>query len=485
MVDPIRRHAQARPETPALHEGDATWTYATLDATVDATADRLRGRGLAEGARIAIRMRRGAPYVILLWALWRAGYVAVPLSTRLPDSAVAAHLQQVGAVALITDADSLGDALPGDSAVIRSEEVFADPGQASGAVPSQSYFLRPDQPISIILTSGTTGCPKAVLHTWRNHLFSAKGANANIRLRPGDRWGLSLPLYHVGGLAILMRCALAGASVTIMEPSTPISEGVHETQATHLSLVATQFRRLLEDTSGGPPSFLRAVLLGGGPIPAGLLDEGYERGWPLHTSYGCTEMASQITTTDSGAPRHALSTAGRPLPHRQVRVAADGQIWVRGAPLSRGYVEGDAVQDPTDENGWYPTGDRGRFDAKGRLQVLGRVDRMFVSGGENIQPEEIEHHLERLDRVNQAVVVPVPDSEFGHRPVAFVRQEGGEPLDTLQSALADVLPRYKRPDAFHSLPDAAVEDQLKLDYDALKERARSLHAPTEGTEQNP
>jgi O-succinylbenzoic acid--CoA ligase len=111
---------------------------------------------------------------------------------------------------------------------------------------------------------------------------------------------------------------------------------------------------------------------------------------------------------------------------------------------------------------------------------------MFVSGGENIQPEEIERHLERLAGVRQAVVVPVPDAEYGRRPVAFVRGEREEATAALRSALSDEHPRYKLPDAIHPLPDSVVEGQLKVDYEALRERARTLHGgPADGAEQDP
>jgi O-succinylbenzoic acid--CoA ligase len=237
--------------------------------------------------------------------------------------------------------------------------------------------------------------------------------------------------------------------------------------------VATQYRRLLDDIPGGPPTHVRAVLLGGGPIPDVLLRRGHERGWPLHTSYGSTEMASQVTTTAPGAPLGELRTAGRRLPHRRLRIE-EGEIQVAGAPLFRGYVTTDGLDDPRTDDGWYRTGDRGRLDARGRLHVLGRLDRMFISGGENVQPEEIEGALERLDGIERAVVVPVPDAEYGARPVAFVRARDAWDPPALERALASVLPGFKIPDAFHSLPEDVRTGTLKIDRERLREQARKL-----------
>jgi O-succinylbenzoic acid--CoA ligase len=336
-----------------------------------------------------------------------------------------------------------------------------------------SPVLSDDQPATILFTSGSTGIPKAALHTWGNHRYSAKGANANLPLRRGDRWLLSLPLYHVGGLAILVRCALAGAAVAVPSRDVPVHESIRTTQAAHVSLVATQCRRLLDATTGGPPDSLRAVLLGGGPIPESLLQRGVERGWPFLTSYGCTEMASQVTTTAPGDPRSDLSTAGRCLPYRRVRIVG-GEVQVKGRSLFRAYVTEDGLDDPRTANGWYRTGDRGRIDASGRLHILGRIDRMFVSGGENIQPEEIEAALERVEEVERAVVVPVSDAEYGERPVAFVRLREGASSPDLESALRRRLPGFKIPDAFHSLPDEGLSDGLKVDRAALRKRAHKL-----------
>ncbi|HET7273332.1 MAG TPA: o-succinylbenzoate--CoA ligase, partial [Rubrobacter sp.] len=314
--------------------------------------------------------------------------------------------------------------------------------------------------------------PKSALHTFGNHYYNALGSNTNIPLTPGDRWLHSLPLYHVGGLSILFRCLLAGATITLPEPGTPLGEAITVLRATHVSLVATQLLRLLrEDVDLGG---LKAVLLGGGPVPAYLVDEALARGLPVHTSYGLTEMASQVTTTQPGAAPEELRTAGRVLPHREISVSGEGEILVRGETLFAGYVEGEKVDRPLDPSGWLHTGDLGELDDEGYLRVTGRRDNLFISGGENVQPEEIEEALCRLEGIDEAVVVPVPDDEFGDRPVAFVRTNGValEP-EYLAQSLEPVLPRFKIPISFHPCPDAAVA--MKADRAALGELARRLH----------
>jgi len=490
---PIHRHALARPDALALWAPERRWTYTELDAAIAATCVRLRDAGLPDGSRVALRLHRGPDLIILLWALWRTGHVAMPLSMRLPAAEARRTAQRMGAQLLVTrDSTLLGDEEGGlmtcspDRLVEREGEGTPDPSP------------RPiHRRATLVFTSGSTGTPTGVLHSWANHLYSAKGSNANLPLRPersagsgcdrvlseyeevvsglrpGDRWLQSLPLYHVGGLAILVRSALAGAAVAVPDRDASVSTALNATGATHLSLVATQLRRLLDAQDGPLPRRVQGILLGGGPLPEALLRRGHARGWPLLTSYGSTEMASQVTTTTPGAPLADLRTAGRCLLHRRLRIDDDGQILVAGATLCLGIAEADRVRDPR-VNGWYPTGDLGHVDSQGRLHVEGRADRQFVSGGENIQPEEIEAALERLDGIERAVVVPVPNEEYGKRPVAFVQSTTGTVPDHWRDALAAELPRFKLPDAVHELPDAAVRDRMKVDRGSLSRRAREM-----------
>lgn len=467
---PVFRHAQAHPDVPALWTSKKRWTYGGLGSVIAKTIPQLSTHNIEKGTRVGLRLPNKATMIVLLWSLWQKGAVAVPISTRVPPEAAVRRAQQVGCTALITSGDQI-DASSSDLTIFSPEAFVQREGAQQATTPAREG--PDDRPATILFTSGSTGKPKAALHTWANHRFSAKGSNANLPVRRGDRWLLSLPLYHVGGLAILIRCALAGGAVALPRDETPLHESLRAMEATHVSLVATQLRRILEATRGAPPSSLRGVLLGGGPIPDALLRRGHDRGWPLLTSYGCTEMASQVTTTAPGAPQADLFTAGRRLPHRRLRVV-DEEIQVAGAPLFQGYVTEDGIEAPLTDDGWYQTGDRGRIDASGRVHVRGRLDRMFVSGGENIQPEEVESTLERLGEVERAVVVPVPDEEYGQRPVAFVRLADGGAISDIEAQLRRSLPGFKIPDAFHSLPQSIETNGLKIDRSALRERARKL-----------
>ena len=190
------------------------------------------------------------------------------------------------------------------------------------------------------------------------------------------------------------------------------AEEVRARAVTHSYLVPTQLYRLLRDGNSALQS-LKAILLGGAPAPRALIDEAIERKLPVYRSYGLTEMASQVTTTPPGSSTEGLRTSGRLLPYRELRIADDGEILVRGLTRFEGYVQGDDVLPSVDEEGWFHTRDRGSVDDLGMLHVEGRMDNLFISGGENVQPEEIERALLELPGVEEAIVVPVPDEEFG------------------------------------------------------------------------
>jgi O-succinylbenzoic acid--CoA ligase len=182
-------------------------------------------------------------------------------------------------------------------------------------------------------------------------------------------------------------------------------------------------------------------------------------------------MASQVTTTPPGASPEELRAAGRVLPNREVSISGEGEILVRGETLFAGYVEGERIDYSLDMDGWFHTRDLGELDENGYLRIRGRMDNLFISGGENVQPEEIEESLCRLEGIDEAVVVPVPDEEFGARPVAFVRMDGE--VRDLSRELEPVLPRFEIPISFHLWPEEARRG-MKADRAALGELARRL-----------
>lgn len=261
-----------------------------------------------------------------------------------------------------------------------------------------------DAPL-VVYTSGSSGAPKGVRFTMANLEAAARASAEHLGHDGNDNWLLAMPLHHVGGLSILVRQAFTGGSVTLLPEFEPESFArAMKGRATMVSVVATMLRRIVDL---GPFAGVRAVLVGGGPIPDGLLERAAAAGLPVLPTYGLTETFGQIATLRPGSE---MSRRAHPLPGVQLRIQTDGRIAVRGDQVSPGYLGEPDRTDP-----WFVTSDLGELDDEGALHVLGRADTVIITGGENVDPELVEAALRDLDGVDELVVVGVPDEEWGHR----------------------------------------------------------------------
>ena len=305
-----------------------------------------------------------------------------------------------------------------------------------------------DAPGVVLSTSGSSGEPRLIdLSLDAMRASAALGARV-IPFGAGDIWHASLAPAHIGGVMILMRARFLGGAVRFAtQPRTwQDLEG-----CTHVSLVAAQLARLLEDRARVPSS-LKAVMLGGGPSARALHDLAIERGVPLYSTYGLTETCSQVAT-GRRAVGDAETLAGPPIPGVSIAIdPASGEITVDGPVLARGEFiarEDDGALVPLERP--LRTRDAGFFDDRGRLHIVGRLDAMFISGGKNIHPEVIERALCELPCVRAACVVGVPDAKWGMRPIAFVdlRTQTGR---FIREIISETLERHLVPDAVYALP---------------------------------
>jgi O-succinylbenzoic acid--CoA ligase len=344
MTSPIQLAAREHPDRLAFYDGAVRITYRHLLGQIE-NSPVMKLDGLGRGDHVAWCPRNDRDSFLTFWALHHLGCVACPISYRYPMAEREKIVERL-------DAKWLPDLIEGQLG------------------PQELGTESLERPATIVLSSGSTGIPKAVVHTIEAHVASARGAAMNMPLEPGDRWLWSLPLFHVSGLSILIRCAVAGATVV----------GVPEGSALDAGLLAAR----------------------------------------VHTTYGLTEMASQVTTSSA---IDSPSGSGRVLAGRELHVRESGEILVRGETLCAGYYQDGLVHPIGDEHGWFHTGDLGQLAADGSLVVTGRIDNMFISGGENIHPERIERAMMSAfgeDGVEQVIVVPRQDETFGDRPVAFV-----------------------------------------------------------------
>ncbi len=482
MPNWLTARAALTPNRLALMAGGQRVTFGELDRRATSVARRLAGLGVREGDRVAVFFRGAAPMAELVHGVARIGATLVPLNVRLAPAELTWQIRDVRARLLLFDSplSPTGERGAGgvravhiDDFYRQCESDFASRGRIDLAAVH-----------TIIYTSGTTGRPKGAMLTYGNHWWSAMGSALNLGLREDDRWLAPLPLFHVGGLSILMRSVIYGIPAIVHERFDPIAvnRAIDEDGVTIISVVAVQLRRLLDARGARPyPSTLRHVLLGGGPAPLPLLEECARRGVPVVQTYGLTETASQAVTL---APSDALckaGSAGKPLLPMEVRVEQDGraaapgepgEIVVRGPTVTPGYADRPQETARAIRDGWLHTGDLGILDAEGYLYVLDRRDDLIVSGGENVYPAEVEAALLAHPAVAEAGVVGVDDLAWGQVPVAYVapRPDLSATPDALIAFCRERLARYKVP-ARVTLVDALPRNAAgKLLRRELRER---------------
>ena len=420
----------------ALQWRGHTLSYREYAQRAARTAADLADAGVTPNHRIAIPPEFDpATWATTLFAILATGALAVLLPTRAAPRERERLLERTGAV-----------------------EWRPPPGSALAPTATAAPLrIAIDRPATVVFTSGSSGDAKAVVHSIANHLYNAAGSSANIPVASDDAWLVALPLSHVAGLSILFRtlsagaCALFAESGALHDAGDPAARLLPD--ATHVSLVQTQLRRLLQ-IPGWPAltGNLRAALIGGSALSAPLLRQARDAGLPVCPSYGCTEMASQVATTRPGDPAETFAGAAPVLPHRQVAISADGEILLGGRTLCLGYLEQERVRPAAGADGWFASGDLGQLDGK-LLSVTGRRDARFISGGENIQPEEVEQALLEHPAVLAAVCVAVPDPEFGSRPAAFLAIDSGSlPPPDIEAHLDGRLARFKHPIRYFALP---------------------------------
>jgi o-succinylbenzoate---CoA ligase len=474
---PVYAQALRAPGRLALVAEPRRLSFAELDMEVAAWVGRLHARGVGPGARVAVLAFNSIALVALLFAVRRLGATLVPLNARLTRAELSPLVQRVRPRALLAE-EALAAHLPEAESL---ESMEREPRRA----PPAARALGLEEDWAVLFTSGTTGQPKGARLPHRAFLASAAASRANLGATAEDRWLCNLPLFHVGGLAMAVRCAVDGATLVLQRrfdaeaTARAFSEGV----VTHASLVARTLALTLD--AGGSVGALRALLVGGGPLPAELAARARACGLPVLQTYGLTEACSQVATE---RPAEADgSTAGPPLPGLSVRVCNPdgvpvqlgeaGEIQVQGPTLMAGYLDEPEASARALGGGWLRTGDVGTQDGLGRLRVLARRTDLILSGGENIYPAEVEAVLASYSGVAEAAVVGRSDAAWGEVPVAAVVFRPGAAADGLLEWARGRLAGFKVPRevvAVHALPRTAAE---KVDRAALR-RTLAVQGPT-------
>ncbi|MCF6408897.1 o-succinylbenzoate--CoA ligase [Pseudalkalibacillus salsuginis] len=428
MKNWLSQRAFLTPDRTALVFENRDWTYRELNESVESIARKLLKRGLEKGQHIGFLMDNHPDTIILLHAFHLIHVVAVPLNKRLSESELDYQLHDAEVDWLIVDVAHLEKAQRLRFGKIVTMMEIKEVNETNTELDKVIYLGNLH---SIIFTSGTTGYPKGVMLTFGNHWWSATGSALNLGIRNDDCWLCAVPLFHVSGLSIVMRSVIYGIPMVLHRTFEPVAfnESIYKEGVTIASVVSVMLSKALDSDNFRPyPGGFRCMLLGGGPAPFPLLKRCEVNNIPVFQTYGLSESASQIVTLAPEDSFRKLGSAGKPLFPSQVKIVSgegdgtslEGEIFVKGPNVTQGYFNKHDINAEKIQDGWLATGDVGYLDDDGFLYVLDRRNDMFISGGENVYPAEIEACLLGHETVAEAGVIGIDDAVWGKVPAAFV-----------------------------------------------------------------
>ena len=459
-MDWLRARGLATPDKPFLHIDGAAYSYAEIDGRVDALCAWLARAGVQPGEIVALLLPNGLNFALAALALMRLRAVMAPLNLRLTSDELNWQTEHIGAALLLHDAETRGQAKALDCRRLELPDCPPD----APPVPAPAHDLSAD--CAIIHTSGTSGRPKAAVLTYGNFRHSARASALRLGALPRDRWLCVLPLYHVGGLSILLRALIYGTALDLLSFSLAgVNQALTNLPITQVSLAPSMLGWLLDARQQAWNPRLRSILLGGEAARLDLLGRCAALDLPIAVSYGLSEACSQVATATAELVRRKPGTVGKPLAGARVRVVDEsgadlatgqaGELLVQGATVMRGYHGQAPLAD-----GWLRTGDIGYMDADGELFVLQRRVDLIVSGGENVYPAEVEAALREHPAVAEALVFGLPDARWGQRVAALIELKPGAAADAdrLQTFARERLAGYKIPRqiAFGEIPRSAA-----------------------------
>jgi acyl-CoA synthetase (AMP-forming)/AMP-acid ligase II len=463
------------------------YSYAELDAMAMGVSRAFTKRGLARGDRVAILSANRAEYLAAYYGIMRAGLVAVPVNFKFPRKTIHFILQDSGAKLVFCDRARRDDCPPDLSAVCfggegsESFDSFLDNGLFETVAPSAN------EAAMFLYTSGSTGVPKGVMLSHQSHIWVAETRLGNQDLSR-HRYLIAAPLYHMNALALSLLVCAAHATIVLLPQFTARAyiDAIERYRCTWLTAVPPMIAMMLREKdllTRTDLSSVEFIRLGSAPVSASLM-EAMHHALPhasVTNAYGTTEAGPVVFGPHPrGIPQPEMSV-GYPHPQVQVRLvdgdnrdADQGVLEMKCPALMLGYHNRPDVRPPFTADGFYVTGDMFRRDADSFHYFVGRTDDMFVSGGENIYPADVERMLERHPDIAQAAVVPVDDEIKGQKPVAFVvPKPGRKPSDedVKRFALANA-PAYQHPRFVWFVDELPLASTNKVDRVALHKTAQ-------------
>ena len=444
ILCPIASKSQTEPDKIAILTPEKKISYKTCHQHILSIQKSLKKYNIKTGSIVTWNSQNTILDALLFWALLRENAIAFPFSHRLPT-----HQQQklykTAQVSHVIEKEKNTKSTHKKRKFIPKDDIEKAIKHHS-TLPDLEHYLTLPAISNFTLTSGTTQAPKIAVHTLNNHYQNAHNTNQILQTTSNSYWLWSLPISHVSGLAILMRTFFANATLIISDH--PLQETLTQLPCTHVSMVPTQLHRLLQSPQTDWQKNIQNILIGGAPLLPNLEKKALSIPCDVFKSYGLTELSAQVQIQNIKNPEHLYTS------HAEFKIGNNEQILIKSPCLFKGYLQADqAITCSLLEENWFETSDRGSILPSGHLKINGRKDNLFISGGENIQPEEIESHIHSLPNIHSSIILPLPDIEFGSRPIAIISPYSEDIKQTIQTHLQKTLPKFKHPIEYYPWPE--------------------------------
>lgn len=475
------------------YESGQELTYADLNRRAEVLGHYLTQElGLRQGDRLAILAENGLDYLLLFTTAQKTGLILVPLNYRLTGGELDYLLRDAEPQLLVVEDKfrPLIEAAPQAAAVphrwVLSQ--VADYSELASDVPPPPILeLSADDPIFILYTSGTTGFPKGAIYTHGMLFWNSINTALSLIVNTESRTVNCMPPFHTGGWNVLTTPFLHHGGYTCLLKqfdAATVLRALSEERATLFMGVPTMLKMMadLPEFATADLSSLHYIIVGGEPMPIPLIERWQSRGVAIRQGYGMTEVGPNLTSLHQDDCVRKKGSIGRPNFYVQTRIVdaagrncaagQAGELWLRGPMVTPGYWRNEAASRSAVDEGWFRTGDRVMADEEGYLYVVDRIKNMFISGGENVYPAEIERIIIAHPAVAEVAVVGISDDQWGEVGRAYIVAQPGQEVSA-----ADIIPycrerlaRYKVPKSVVVLPSLPKSATGKIDRQALKQR---------------
>lgn len=474
LLESLNPNLKVAPKNVFIKTNRGSTTYNALNNKVTSAAKYLREQNIQANEIVPILSDHSIDFIVSVLALWTLKAVSVPLNARLSQTELeeqikflrARFLLQLGTDKQINLPNALKLKLDFDSHIHNSDF---------------DSKIDLNQEAIILFTSGSAGKPKAVELTFSNLINSAVIGNKFLNQTTNDHWLASLPFYHIGGFSILFRALIFGAKIIMPENLKvhSIIQSMNQHKPTLFSLVSSQLSEI-QKSNIHPFDELRYILLGGGFIDINLMKEAINKGWNVCKVYGSTETSSFVTVLDIAEFKKKPESVGKPIPPNEIFILdefgselppnKEGEIVVRSPAVMKGYFNNDELTKQKLRDGFYFTGDIGYLDDDGYLHVVNRRSDLIVTGGENVNPLEVEVGILKFPNVKEVCVFGVDDEKWGHKIAAAIvtRTNQKFEIEELKDFLRDKIASFKIPKVIYFVDELPKTELGKVKREEVR-----------------